>query len=85
MIKFTKTGYPDRMSYKEYYNRYHMLDPINKRIPLQRHLGMGTDMRSLVIEMNKRLFPGQDKRAMIFGENHLYLKSETGYKLENLL
>jgi myosin heavy subunit len=84
-VKFVKTSYPSRMSYNEYYKRYHSLDPINKKIPLQRHIGMGTDMRGLVVEMNKRLFPGQDKRAIIFGENTIYMKSDTGYKLEGLL
>lgn len=80
-----KTGYPVRMGYNDYYRRYHMLDPINKKISLQRHLAMGTDMRGLVIEMNRRLFPGQDKKAMIMGESGIYMKADTGYKLEGLL
>jgi hypothetical protein len=46
---------------------------------------MGTDMRGLVIEMNKRLFPGQDKKAMIMGESGIYMKADTGYRLEGLL
>lgn len=84
-VKLQKTGYTQRMSYNEYYKRYHLLDPINEKIPLQRHLKMGTDMRSLVMEMNKRIFPNQAKNMYILGSNNLYMQSDTGYKLEDLL
>lgn len=84
-VKFSKTGYTQRMSYHEYYRRYHLLDPLNEKIPLSRHLTMGTDMKSLVAEMNKRIFPKQDKKMYIMGATNLYMQSDTGYRLEDLL
>lgn len=50
-----------KLSYNQYYKRYHELDPLNKKISLKKQLEMGTDMRMLVREINKRLFPGEDK------------------------
>jgi hypothetical protein len=46
---------------------------------------MGTDLRGLIIEMNKRIFPKLDKRAVIYGENFIYMKGDAGYQLEGLL
>ena len=80
-----KTGYPKKMSYQEYYKRYHVLDALNKRIPLSKHINSGTDMRALVIEMNRRLFQKTEKGIMIFGENYIYMKLYGSHQIEEML
>ena len=84
-VKVLKDGYPKRVSYNDFYTRYHELDFINKKITLSKHLNNGTDMRALVIEIHKRLFPKMEKNYNIFGEEHLYMKLESGYLIEDML
>jgi hypothetical protein len=78
-------GFPIRTDYSGFYSKYHELDTINRRIRLQRHLDMKTDMMGLSKEMIKRVIPDVNLKFVLFGINKVYMKMEIVNEMDKKL
>ncbi|CAD8084355.1 unnamed protein product [Paramecium sonneborni] len=81
-IKFFQSSYPHRMTYNEFYQRFHHLDVFNRKIPLQKHINSNQDMKALVREISKRL---TQSKGLLFGQNQVYFKKEAYENINKLL
>ncbi|CAD8081389.1 unnamed protein product [Paramecium primaurelia] len=81
-IKFYQQSYPHRMTYNEFYQRFHHLDVFNRKITLQKHLNSNQDMKALVREISKRLI---QSKGLLFGQNQVYFKKEAYENINKLL
>ncbi|KAL4429083.1 hypothetical protein ABPG74_022169 [Tetrahymena malaccensis] len=84
-IKVRREGFPCRMSYEEFYTKYHELDIFNRKIPLQRHIDMKQDMPGLCRELLFRVVKDVNKKEVLFGQTKLYLKVQPSTELDNRL
>ncbi|CAD8186949.1 unnamed protein product [Paramecium octaurelia] len=81
-IKFFKNSYPYRLTFNDFYSRYHHLDVFNRKISLQKHINSNQDMKALVTEICKRL---TQSKGLLFGQSQVYFKKEAIENLNKLL
>ena len=68
-----KDGYPFRLEFENFYRRYHELDAINKKISIDKHIKMNSDLPKLIKEMVIRIMPNS-KNIVMFGLTKIYMK-----------
>ncbi|CAD8120758.1 unnamed protein product [Paramecium sonneborni] len=81
-IKFFKNSYPYRLTFNDFYQRYHHLDIFNRKISLQKHINSNQDMKALVTEICKRLV---QSKGLLFGQTQVYFKKDAIENLNKLL
>ena len=55
LINLKIKGYPLKLDFREFYIKYHTLDPLNKNKTIEYHEISGMDIKDLVKDMEKRL------------------------------
>jgi len=84
-IKIRKEGYPVRKVYKEFYQKYEVLDPDNVKTDYRRHCELGSDFKELTKKICAANVPQMGPKSILFGKTKIFMRIDAQIELDKIL
>jgi myosin heavy subunit len=85
-IKIRKDGYPVRRLYRQFCEKYELLDPGYDKCDFKKHCELGTDFKELALKICRANVPHLLGKTMILeGNTKMFLKLDAATELDKKL